>query len=312
MDSRYLSCILTHRDLTDRSVRIVLLALSFQEQGKRLTQRKLADSLGIGISTVERHFKKLRECGLMTQKRIGSYEWEYAFKCIKPLEAVPSLEETPHINDGSEDAFSGAVESFGGELTPHMGDTSEHILKKEYTICKKEHDDMFYTMDIPKVYPSEGGRMKVIGPKGAFKDNLEAIPLGNKKDRDRAFPRKRVEGKSEAEYNHKDIARVFFQEWRNNRIPGNPVSFVGRDWKHLCELIKEQGPEAIVKYVRWVFTNWVQLKSSYGVTGAPSIPIIYGFRRSWLFEALSDSVPKGKVSGAEFSGGDDIPSGSWE
>ena len=297
MLGEHLDRLVRHPALDDRDLRIILFSMRLQEKGEFVTQRRVAEGLTIGHSTVERRFRRLRKEGFLFLERVNSTVWFYDFSSLYDTPLSVAL----HPDDPSPKRR--ARPSSESPVTLHSGDPSPHI-------SKKKDQNKGRKKDLPV---RDGEEMRVHGPDGKLKTVIQGIPPGKKKHRDRSAVKKsRLETKEISDYNCNDLIALFYREWRKVNLPGNPTKVTGREAKHLKELIDDQGPENAVKYIQWVFANWDGLVEEYQVSGAPSIVLLYGYRRSWVFRALKNEVPgKSKKGTSEYKGKDDIPSGSW-
>jgi len=180
-----------------------------------------------------------------------------------------------------------------------------------------------------EMIPKEEVMPKVSGPSGPIRDAVEqglsqskeAHCLAKKRTskapkQTEVFKVKRtraeqqraaMEQKDVSEYNCNDMWYVFKDFWR---WEGKPIGWTKRDRKHIKELIDEQGAEAVVTYIKYAIEHWNALCSRFNVSGKPSVPCLYGYRRTWLYEALEGGPKARKNYGAEYSDSD-IPSGSW-
>lgn len=55
-----------------------------------------------------------------------------------------------------------------------------------------------------------------------------------------------------------------------------------KDWSLWCKLVKEIGYENVEKMYNFLFENWVVVKTKFRLNGYPTIPLMWGFRHSFL------------------------------
>jgi hypothetical protein len=122
--------------------------------------------------------------------------------------------------------------------------------------------------------------------------------------------KKSVEDKTVSEYNCNDMWFIFKKFWKEHGLSGYPTAWTNKERKQVKNLIDEQGSEAVSTYFNFCCKNWKVLAQRFKITSiVPTVPILYGYRRSLLPEALN---PTQQVSivGAEYAARE-IPSGSW-
>lgn len=310
MKAEEIDRIIVHPELMDRDVRIILFSMRKQEEGEPLNQKFIAGALGVGYSTVERHLRRLRELGLLSIERVDSHTWYYDFSAIyrSHLNVVTLHSCDPSQLRGSEDEFYAKLEDEALKnesptlhseaencgVTLHSCDPSLHIYNKTNNLITKS--------DLLSGLKGQV-EMKITGPDTKLKKILQSIPEKSKQTKKKSPPSEPKGPKPVEEYNCNDMYRSYCRHWRMAKIPGNPPSATIRDRKHFKDMITEQGAVVVLKYIKWVFKNWGALCSRDKVTGAPNINLIYGYRRSWLFESMKcDTVTKPKNSmAAEYS-----------
>jgi len=136
------------------------------------------------------------------------------------------------------------------------------------------------------------GGFKASNPPDEFGKEEPAYP---KKEQIRFCPPKSREEltkeKPKVEYNQIDLWFVFKRCWNDAKINGRPTIWTLRERKHVKDMIAEQGSEAIVTYFEYCFKNWNALVFNHHITSiVPSIPLLYGYRRSLLPEALNPTI----------------------
>lgn len=139
---------------------------------------------------------------------------------------------------------------------------------------------------------------------------LDTPPLRERFHVPKDSRREKHREKSVAEYTAQDMAMVFQDAWNKLAMSARPKRWTARDFKHAKDLIEEQGPETTVKLIQYVLGNWPALVKRYGVRGYPQMSVIFGFRGSWVPEAVDGVQAEAKVA-AEFSGSE-VASGQWE
>lgn len=123
-------------------------------------------------------------------------------------------------------------------------------------------------------------------------------------------PKKSVEDKTVQEYNCNDMWFIFKKFWKEHGLSGYPTAWTNKERKQVKNMIDEQGSEAVSKYFNFCCKNWKVLAHRFKISSiVPTVPILYGYRRSLLPEALNPSQQV-SIVGAEYVA-KDIPSGSW-
>lgn len=123
--------------------------------------------------------------------------------------------------------------------------------------------------------------------------------------------RLRFEAKEPSEYNCNDIELAMRDAWKAKGWKTNPPSFTMRDRKQAKEMLSDNGGEHITQAVQYMIQHWESISRRYRVNGFPSIRVLYGFRHSWIPEAI-EGTKHGATAGSEYdAGSDDIESGSW-
>lgn len=321
--------ILSHPELRDRDVRIVMFSIRQQEEGVALNQELIAKFIGSSSSTVERCIRRLRELRLLSTDRVDSHVWYYDFSAIYNSHLTVL---TPHSSDPSELCRGGnglededddlievlppQNEVFGAEnkiLAPQSSDPSPHIYNKQNT-------PLLFSDNL---LGQEGKKpMKIVGPDSRLKNLLSSIPEKNRKHKQKREEAARSKEPTTgvtpvAQYNCNDMYKAYCSHWRKSGLLGNPQAATAKDRKLLKDMIAEQGAVEILRYIKWVFKNWEGLRVRDGVHGAPSVGVLFGFRNSWFYESLEGkkvSSRKSSPSTAEYNsdrGDDDSYSESW-
>lgn len=122
----------------------------------------------------------------------------------------------------------------------------------------------------------------------------------------------KFENKEPSEYNCNDLEPFIRQLWAEHKLPGQPFRFTRACRKQAKEMIDDQGAEAVVACLRYVFAHWEALQRRYGAKGAPCIRTVYAYRRSWFPESVTGPVQQKKLGGAEYTGSEPEPKLSEE
>jgi len=298
--------VLTNPNIDDRDARLILAAAFLQDKHGQVTQSDLAKVIGCSLATVERRVRKLRSYAMLSMERTASRTWKYDFSGLTTphlddgyLEDNPNvgIVDTPQLDDGNPD-----------KDTPHLGDPSPPILLSSYR--DKRNTDSNLTEG------REAEMARVDGPESDLKNTVERLLARPRKPKKETFSTKQSSQKTSHdkkvidEYNCNDLWYVFREQWKKRKWNGYPTSWTARERKHMKDLIEEQGPQAVVKLLEYTFSRWEDLCRRYSINGFPSVPVIFGFRRSWMPEALNGA--KGGSWGAEYTDSEEeIPSGSW-
>jgi len=188
--------------------------------------------------------------------------------------------------------------------------TGERILLRKATLA-----DGGSPAGSPLAPTQEDDVAVVTGPDSRLKEILEqkVANVGNKK---RVSPKKdrfkvrggptnrweRFKAKKPSEYKVPDMEMLYKQTWEKEQLSGRPFSWTGKDQGQVKRMIVDQGAEAVAKLIVYVLSNWDKIKRRYRLTGTPSPAVIYGYRRSWMPEAI-DGPPKEVLRGpAEWTG----------
>jgi len=286
-----------------------------QAEGRTVIHRALADLVDITATSVARRLRKLRERGFVECERVGKHAWEYLFVGFD----VPASSEemVPFVGDPMtlhpEGSGGSQVEENPAPPPPvNVYDlfTGERILLRKATLA-----DGGSPAGSPLAPTQEDDVAVVTGPDSRLKEILEqkVANVGNKK---RVSPKKdrfkvrggptnrweRFKAKKPSEYKVPDMEMLYKQTWEKEQLSGRPFSWTGKDQGQVKRMIVDQGAEAVAKLIVYVLSNWDKIKRRYRLTGTPSPAVIYGYRRSWMPEAI-DGPPKEVLRGpAEWTG----------
>lgn len=134
----------------------------------------------------------------------------------------------------------------------------------------------------------------------------ERFAVPKKKSRWDAF-----KAKTPDKYNVPDMELLYKELWEQEKLPGRPFSWTGKDRGQMKKLITDQGAESIASLVKYVMCNWASLQRRYKLNGTPSVAVIFGFRRSWLPEALHGAPKETPQGPAEWTGDEDLGDTGW-
>jgi hypothetical protein len=162
--------------------------------------------------------------------------------------------------------------------------------------------------EILEEYPevTSSRKSNVTGPEGALKGEIEKVlerPKPKARKRKPAKTRvaefkarvKRYEDKSPSEYHTQDMYMFFKELWADSGFSSTYARWLKKDFANMKRLIDEQGAAAVVTYIKYVFANWNDLKSTgKNAMGVPTVSILWGFRSSWLEDALRGASAKRK------------------
>ena len=99
--------------------------------------------------------------------------------------------------------------------------------------------------------------------------------------------------------------------WLEKNFPGRCGSWTNRERKNIKDFITEQGEKSVSIYIKYCLQNWKEVSYRYKIMSAvPTVPILYGYRKSLLAEALEPSKKPVGHGPAEYTE-TDLPSGSW-
>jgi hypothetical protein len=190
-------------------------------------------------------------------------------------QSAPQPKPSPsiQISDEEEDM---AEPKITGSDTGALADLKKRLESGESYVQGKVRKGGFKASNPPDVF----GKEELAYPK---KEQTLFCPPKSREDS--------TKEKSKAEYNQFDMWFVFKRCWKEANLNGRPTIWTLRERKHVRDMIAEQGSEAIVTYFEYCFKNWKTLAFAHHITSVvPSIPILYGYRRSLLPEALNPTV----------------------
>lgn len=248
----------------------------------------IAIDFGRHRNTITRHVGLLRDQGYVTQERTAKGAWRYT---VAP---EYTLKDTPNDTPGD------------------TGDTPEGTLKDTPNDTPNDTPRVYKLGIIPgglenrdsEKNPKGENDVKLIGPQGALLQTIEVAAQAAPRAREEKAERKRkpsserfavgknkrrlaFDEKTVDEYNCNDIELVMQDAWKAQDLPGKPFRFTNADRKWAKEMIDDQSAEAVVTTVQYVIEHWGELLGRFpGLNGAPSMNVIYAYRRSWVPEAL--------------------------
>ncbi|NIW51588.1 MAG: hypothetical protein GWN17_05070 [Candidatus Korarchaeota archaeon] len=107
-----------------------------------------------------------------------------------------------------------------------------------------------------------------------------------------------------------DLENTFRNLWQEHKFIGNPFRWTAKERKFCKEILKAEGPEAVVTLFRYIFENWNDVKERYDLGGAPSMQLMYAYRRTFMFDALL-GAPQKRKHGGDYSGDADMGESGW-
>jgi hypothetical protein len=147
----------------------------------------------------------------------------------------------------------------------------------------------------------------VTGPRGQLFEDIDARlkePRRKKASPSKRTPSVRMNkhekflAKDAKDYNGNDLEFLIRDEWEKKEWNTRPSSFTMKDRVNAKRLIEDQGGKNVVAMIKYVFQDWNRIQSQYSIRGLPSMSLFYGFRGSWLPEALDGmQAPKKKFHG---------------
>jgi len=333
--------LLLNKDLDDRDVRLLLLTDTLQQELGQVRRKDLAKALSIDISTVGRRFRRLHELGVLKSVRKGSKVWEHNIVSSRHQgagsEAISANLQNQKYGPGSSPSVvtphpdappPNVLEAHSDAPThpsvgTHPGERSPHILITNNN--KKERIIYSSILSVRAV-----DTMKVSGPDDALMDLIRSSQKMTEKAHEEKLKKRKNkplspglvqtyscrrqmahDEKEPSEYNVNDMEIIFGNEWRAMGLKGKPVRWTQKERGQLKDMIVDQSPEVVAGYLSYVFANWEDLRQRFRIQGYPSVPSMYGFRRTWLSEYVNGKQEPLRKKSAEYDATEDIPSGSW-
>jgi hypothetical protein len=166
----------------------------------------------------------------------------------------------------------------------------------------------------------DGEMAEVYGPNDYLRQTIE-LELVRQKGREKraeAHRRKflvqpvlrRTEDKAVEDYNANDMENIFRGLWNEHGFVGNPFRWTLKEKKFAKEMIKVQGQQVVVDVMKYVFENWQEIMMRYRISGAPSMQLIYAYRRTWTFDAIG-GMPVQRTFAGDYSGDVDMGESGW-
>ena len=329
------------RDLDDRNFRLIVLIHKLQQELGHVRRQDLALALDVSVPTIERRLAQLKDLGLLTVERVGRLRIydiplmnEAGQNHEVPSEPKEPYHLTPHLDDGIfEPHHHHLDDGHHSTDTHHLGDASSPIIYLDTYRSKLEESKKQYSPERRRA-----DKMKISGPEGKLNNLLHSAQEKSevaKKDReqrrakrikeeadllpetamtDQCKRRVRHENTERANYNVDDL-RILFQDlWTKSGLRGRPTRWTLKERANVKDMIKDQGADVVAEYFEYVFENWADIQDRYRITGYPTLPAMYGYRRTWIPECLNGaqgtSRPKALVEYNEAEAAN-IPSGSW-
>lgn len=286
--------ILLRPDLDDRDARMLLLILSWQKEGRSVTQSDLAAALHVGTATVTRRLHSLKERRLISINRLGRTSWEYDLSKLRPaltLVAPVSIQDTPGVNETPTSPDSPCLAT---QMTNQDSDYSSLYINTH-------RDDLEEKEEIEPLLSEGAQPMRVIGQESPLKTAIQSVDpdYPSCKQRFSVPQKKKTKPQTMGSINCVDMESAFRRLWRE-KWKGSPIRWTLREKGHLKELIRDHGPADVLTYICYVFDNWEKLSKRFGWKGFPSVVLLYGFRRTLLPESLNPP----KAVTVEFRGDD--------
>ena len=328
-------------EIDDRDIRLLLLIHNLQAELGNVRYKDLTEVLSIGRATVARRIANLIELGLLISTRTGSKTVFYEVPLLETKETPKSdnrqnqsseskCPRLPDMRSHLDDTAQKPVRSHLDETSDptvrsHLGEVSPHIIYISNYLEKKKHNKNCS-------YPERAmePEMKISGPDGALKDLLHSSSENTAKakqskkekraakvpieDPDLSPERFSVPGCGEGPKTPHDFRLLFDRLWREHNLKGRPTRWTKKELAQVKDMISDQGAEVVIGYFRYVFENWESLQKRFRVLGYPSLPTMYGFRRTWMTEYQNGVSGEPKFKGmAEYNEAEaaKIPSGSW-
>lgn len=328
-------------DIDDRDFRLLLLVHQLQEELGTVRYNDLSEALGVGRATIARRISGLKELGLLVATRTGSKTVSYEVPLLhlgevsksEPGQNSDVLPEftgdkpvTSHPGDTSQNAVTSHLgDTSDPKVRSHLSEVSPHIIYLDTYLERRN-----YNRNCSYPERAEGCDMKISGPDDALKDLIcssrdrtekaKADRKARQRERQEHFepdlsPEKiEVEGRYDAPKTAPDMNLLFQRLWQKKGLKGKPIRWTKKELAQVKDMIQDQGPEVVVGYLEYVFENWEKLQRRFRITGYPSVPALYGYRRTWLTEYQNgESGPK-NLGMAEYNETEakKIPSGRWE
>lgn len=287
--------------------KVLLCAIRIRQSvGELVSHEQLSESLGILPESVARRLRKLRKLGIIASVQEGQHGWRYSF---------PKFER-------SIDALSAPTAPCPTRTEPlHPDGRGWKGIEPLHPLCNRTWEDNVETISSGEGQPlqpcpspdpttEESLTATLRGPQDELRIVMQkVIDAGTKvgspaqaaiRDRFKApSPSSRWEefkAKKPENYKTPDIEMLFRQEWELAKLPGRPFLWTAKDRGQVKRLLEEQGGASTAALVSYVVKRWESIRRRYKLTGAPSVGVMYGYRRSWLPEALNGE-PKTQTRG---------------
>lgn len=332
--------IIEREDLTDTDKLVTIVTVLWQVSYGHVSQRDLSNEMGVHFSTVKRTFRKLKEAELISIEKKSRYIWSYDFDgflsdrdstelggnpmrssvCSLTIIKAYFSPENPGKLVCSAVLIKLIVSFLFNLITWHEHTDRPVFSEKEGGSLENEHTENILKRSrrLNSCETQEENDVPIVnGPRDKLYDQIDQVLSKPSRKRKREFadgPKKvkrrlRTDDKEASEYNCNDLEVIFKRTWIDTWGKFSSSRWTLREKKHAKDMIREHGGEAIANYIRFVIEHWDDLCRRYKVNGYPSIPIIYGYRRSWFPESVNGKVVAS--SAGEYSGSD-IQSGRWE
>ena len=260
---------------------------------------RLAESLGQTDRTIRRHLAWLRKKGyLTTRSRMGrssEYDFTGLYEAIEGLEVV---EPDKPVGSAPSEPSARSVEA--------KDEAFELLEESEVVPCPVRHDspDMADMTVATGPYKQKNGHKKpTLGsaPSGGrglaqlvieAQSRSDAAKLTHRPVKKGSNPARALQkhlAKPPDKYNANDLEFVFRRAW-GDKWKTRPPRFTMRDKKHAKDLNEEFGPADTAKVVSQTIHLWEDITRQFGLNGYPSMPMIFGFRRSLFPTILDGSV----------------------
>lgn len=292
------------------------------------TLKELSKEVGIPHKTVERRVHRMKQAGLITNRRVGRrWLWNLgnveqpilnansgrAFMVISG-EISPSLrlvsdeeapQEAPHEDPHFEICSSPQTEEAPQEDPQQTPQEAPQFSSSNYKSTSTNNTQQEYNNrivllghDVESRCPREKEESMPIvrGPESPLLRSIQEVlantkqPQKVKRSKNRMSShdrlRERMEEKRESEYNVTDMRFLYEDLWADKSWTTYPTRWTLKDKKLVRCLLDEQGGENTVRYFQYVVQRWEDIQQRYRIQGSPSVPVMWGFRRSLLHEAL--------------------------
>lgn len=285
-------------NLDKKNLQILQTMFSLQQHEEPFTLEKISILTDIPRKTIERRLSKLKKSGHVQSTRRGKNSWEWD---ISSLIMTPQKSHGPSfrvIHGGIGASVTPHYDPSNRSMTPHY-DPSFSSSNKYNNNTRKKHSNNYYNLDAEgkmnrkKIDPKlEKGITGIMDSSREWKKELQKKKDSCSKTAGRNL-RDKMEDKNVKDYNTTDMRFIFEAAWSKNGWKGFPSRWTLKDKKHIREMLNEQGGEILVQYFKYVLENWSSIQRRYKILGGPSISVFYGFRTSWLQEALNNKSQQG-------------------